>query len=63
MPIVRRRSLLVGSLAAIVGAPAIVQAQADWPKGPLKFVVPFPPAASTAPSAAYWRLSFPVCAY
>ena len=29
-----RRSLLMGSLAATVGAPAIVQAQADWPKGP-----------------------------
>jgi tripartite-type tricarboxylate transporter receptor subunit TctC len=49
--IVRRRSLLMGSVAATVGAPAIVQAQADWPKGPIKFVVPFPPGGSTDPVA------------
>ena len=53
MPIVRRRSLLMGSLAATVGAPAIVQAQADWPKGPIKFVVPFPPGGSTDPVARF----------
>ena len=49
MTILRRRSVLVGAAAATMGAPAIVNAQADWPKGAIKFVVPFPPGGSTDP--------------
>src|SRR5260370_17365259 len=50
--IVRRRSLLVGSVAATLAAPNLVEAQGTgWPKGPIKFVVPFPPGGSTDPVA------------
>ena len=51
MPIVRRRSLLMGSVAATLAAPNIVKAQVDWPKGTIKFIVPFPPGGSTDPVA------------
>jgi len=51
MSVVRRRVVLAGSLAASLGAPAIARAQSDWPKGPIKFVVPFPPGGSTDPIA------------
>ncbi|MEI7872807.1 MAG: tripartite tricarboxylate transporter substrate-binding protein [Alphaproteobacteria bacterium] len=48
----KRRSLLVGTAAAAtLGAPAIARAQADWPKGPVKIIVPFPPGGSTDPVA------------
>ena len=48
----KRRSLLVGTTAAAtLGAPAIARAQADWPKGPVKIIVPFPPGGSTDPVA------------
>jgi tripartite-type tricarboxylate transporter receptor subunit TctC len=52
MTVLRRRAVLAGSVAVAVGAPAIVRAQsADWPKGPIKFIVPFPPGGSTDPIA------------
>jgi tripartite-type tricarboxylate transporter receptor subunit TctC len=45
----RRRAVLAGTLATTLGAPAIARAQADWPKGTIKFLVPFPPGGSTDP--------------
>ena len=56
MTILRRRSVLLGSAVAAFGAPAIVRAQnlaqaGDWPKGPVKIIVPFPPGGSTDPVA------------
>ena len=47
----KRRALLAGAAAAALGAPAIARAQADWPKGPVKIIVPFPPGGSTDPVA------------
>jgi tripartite-type tricarboxylate transporter receptor subunit TctC len=48
----RRRTLLAGT-AATLAAPAIVHAQGagDWPKGPLRIIVPFPPGGTTDPVA------------
>ena len=52
MCVLRRRAVLAGSVAVAMGAPAIVRAQGgDWPKGTIKFVVPFPPGGSTDPIA------------
>ena len=49
----KRRTLLAGAAAAALGAPALARAQAaaDWPKGALKIIVPFPPGGSTDPVA------------
>lgn len=49
MSVLRRRAVLAGSVVASLGVPAIVKAQADWPKGTMKFVVPFPPGGSLDP--------------
>src|SRR5215203_745105 len=51
MTTLQRRSLIVGAAAAVLGAPGILRAQADWPKGQIKFIVPFPPGGSTDPVA------------
>ncbi|MBS0221788.1 MAG: hypothetical protein JSR91_13710 [Proteobacteria bacterium] len=51
MTAIHRRSLLAGSLAATFGASPIARAQGDWPKGSLRFIVPFPPGGSTDPVA------------
>jgi tripartite-type tricarboxylate transporter receptor subunit TctC len=49
MSVLHRRSLIVG----LVAAPAVARAQgaADWPKGQIKIIVPFPPGGSTDPVA------------
>jgi len=51
MSVLRRRAVLAGTTAVALGAPAIARAQSDWPKGTIKFVVPFPPGGSTDPIA------------
>ncbi len=51
MTVVRRRSLLAGTAAAILAAPALARAEGEWPKGPIKIIVPFPPGGSADPVA------------
>jgi tripartite-type tricarboxylate transporter receptor subunit TctC len=46
----RRRTVLAGTLGATLGVP-YVHAQSDWPKGPMRFIVPFPPGGGTDPIA------------
>jgi tripartite-type tricarboxylate transporter receptor subunit TctC len=52
MSVLRRRAVLAGSVVTTLGVPAIARAQsADWTKGTIKFIVPFPPGGSTDPIA------------
>ena len=53
MSIVKRRSVIAGLGAATLAAPVAANAQsaADWPKGQIKIIVPFPPGGSTDPVA------------
>ncbi|MEI6202786.1 MAG: tripartite tricarboxylate transporter substrate-binding protein, partial [Enhydrobacter sp.] len=44
----KRRALIA---SAVLAAPSIVRAQADWPKGSIRVVVPFPPGGTTDPVA------------
>jgi tripartite-type tricarboxylate transporter receptor subunit TctC len=47
----RRRAMLAGTVGAALSIPGVGMAQAEWPKGPMKFIVPFPPGGGTDPIA------------
>lgn len=49
MVVLRRRTLLAGTAAATLATPA--WAEGEWPKGPIRIIVPFPPGGSTDPVA------------
>jgi tripartite-type tricarboxylate transporter receptor subunit TctC len=49
MVVLHRRTLLAGTAAATLATPA--WAEGEWPKGPIRIIVPFPPGGSTDPVA------------
>src|SRR5882757_7980294 len=54
MSVLRRRAVLAGTIATTLSVPVLANAQsadkaADWPRGTIKFVVPFPPGGSLDP--------------
>src|SRR5258707_1817874 len=56
MSALRRRAVLAGTIGTTLSVPGIVNAQsmdkaADWPRGPIRFIVPFPPGGGTDPIA------------
>lgn len=57
MAALRRRVVLAAGIGTAFSVPR-VNAQADWPKGPIKFIVPFSPGAGTDPIARI-TASFP----
>src|SRR5262245_39733032 len=50
MTAVYRRAVVAG-IGSAIAVPSIVRAQAEWPKGPIHFIVPFPPGGGTDPIA------------
>ncbi len=50
MAVLPRRTVLAGSIGASLSV-SRVSAQPDWPKGSIKFIVPFPPGGGTDPIA------------
>ena len=50
MAVLRRRAVVAGTLGATFWVRS-VDAQAEWPRGPIKFIVPFPPGGGTDPIA------------
>lgn len=42
---IQRRSLIAGT--ALLALPGLARAQATWPSGPIRIIVPFPPGGST----------------
>src|SRR5438094_9788187 len=46
-----RRRIVLTVIGTSLAVPGTVKAQVDWPKGPIKFIVPFPPGGGTDPIA------------
>lgn len=46
-----KRRTLLGGTAAALATPSLGRAQAEWPKGSIRVVVPFPPGGTTDPVA------------
>jgi tripartite-type tricarboxylate transporter receptor subunit TctC len=51
MALLRRRAVVAGSVASVFASSAAVHAQADWPKGAIRVIIPFPPGGTTDPVA------------
>jgi tripartite-type tricarboxylate transporter receptor subunit TctC len=46
-----RRTLVAGIMTAGIAAPTVARAGNDWPRGPIRIIVPFPPGGTTDPVA------------